>query len=275
MLRSIRTRIEFVVKRKENLVLAVTSTESGDGKTFLCSNLAALYSMTGKNTLLIDMDIRKPNIHTKLGLEDGLGVTNYLIGDCELDDIIVTDTPFGFDLMRAGTVPPNPGELIHSDKLSDLLKQLREEYEFIVIDTSPIGIVPDAYALIEQSDMCLYVIRCMETNKSFCKQTLEQMRDVVDTPDKIQIILSDIPTEGRHSYGSGYGYGYGGYGGYGYGHYGYGGYGGYGYGSSNGKHRSKLYGRLYGKFASDEKARQAYYYYHHDEDDEESKDKKD
>ena len=122
--------------------------------------------------------------------------------------------------------------------------------------------------------MCLYVIRCMETNKSFCKQTLEQMRDVVDTPDKIQIILSDIPTEGRHSYGSGYGYGYGGYGGYGYGHYGYGGYGGYGYGS-NGKHRSKLYGRLYGKFASDEKARQAYYYYHHDEDDEESKDKKD
>ena len=275
MLRAIRTRMEFLLKRKTQMMICVTSTESGDGKTFLSSNLATLYGMTGKKTLLIDMDLRKPNLHTKLGLENGKGLSNYLVGDCELSEALVTESPFNFDFMRAGTIPPNPGELIHSDKLSDLLKQLREEYEFIVIDTSPIGIVPDAYALIEQSDMCLYVIRCMETNKSFCKQTLEQMRDVVDNPEKIQIILSDIPTEGRHSYGSGYGYGYGGYGGYGYGHYGYGGYGGYGYGSSNGKHRSKLYGRLYGKFASDEKARQAYYYYHHDEDDEESKDKKD
>ncbi len=268
MLRAIRTRIEFLLKRKNKMVISITSTESGDGKTFLSSNLAALYGMTGKKTLLIDMDFRKPNLHTKLGLDNGKGLSNYLVDDCDLDEALMTNTPFDFDFLRAGTIPPNPGELVHSDKLTALLNKMREEYEFIVIDTSPIGIVPDAYAIVEQSDLCLYVIRCMETNKSFCKQTLEQMRDTIDNPEKIQIILSDIPTEGRHSYGSGYGYGYGGYGGYGYGHFGYGGYGGYGYGygESKGKKHGKFYGRLYGRFAQDEKAYHAYYYYHHDED---------
>lgn len=263
MLRAIRTRIEFLVKRKTQLTICITSTESGDGKTFLASNLATLYGMTGKKTLLIDMDLRKPNLHTKLGLENGKGLSNYLVGDCELDEALMTNTPFDFDFLRAGTIPPNPGELIHSDKLTELLEQLRKEYDFIVIDSSPIGIVPDAFAIVEQSDLCLFVIRCMETNKSFCKQTLEQMVEMIDNPEKIQIVLSDIPTEGRHSYGSGYGYGYGSYGGYGYGSYGY------GYGE--GKRHGRLYSKLYGRFSSEEKARQAYQYYHHEEDDEEKK----
>jgi len=274
MLRAIRTRIEFVLKRKEKMVICVTSTESGDGKTFLSTNLAALYAMTGRKVLLIDLDLRKPNIHTKLGLENGDGVSNYLIGDCEMEEAMVRNTPFGFDFMRAGTIPPNPGELVHTDKLSQTLKDLREQYDYIVIDTSPIGLVPDAYAIIENSDMCLFVIRCMQTNKSFCKQTLEQMSEVVENPEQIQIVLSDIPTEGRHSYGSGYGYGYGGYGGYGYGHFGYGGYGGYGYGyggnNSKSKRYGKIYGKIYGRLVKDDKAYRSYYYYHHDEDDEEA-----
>ncbi|MBR4499341.1 MAG: polysaccharide biosynthesis tyrosine autokinase, partial [Paludibacteraceae bacterium] len=273
MLRAIRTRMEFVLRRKEKMVICVTSTESGDGKTFLSTNLAALYAMTGKKTLLVDLDLRKPNIHTKLGLENGSGVSNYLIGEAEEEDIIVHNTPFGFDFVRAGTIPPNPGELVHSDKLAKTLEKAREEYDFVVIDTSPIGLVPDAYAIIEHSDICLYVIRCMQTNKSFCKQTLEQVSEVVDQPEKIQLVLSDIPTSGRHSYGSGYGYGYGGYGGYGYGHFGYGGYGGYGYGyggHSKTSRYGKLYGKIYGKLVKDDKAYRSYYYYHHDEDDEES-----
>lgn len=272
MLRSIRTRMEFVLKRKEKMVICISSTESGDGKTFLATNLAALYGLTGKKTLLVDLDLRKPNIHTKLGLENGVGLSNYLVGECELNDAMVKDTPFGFDLLRAGTIPPNPGELIHSDKLTQMMSDLREQYDFVVIDTSPIGLVPDAYAVIEQCDLCLYVIRCMETNKSFCKQTLEQMKEVIDNPEKVQIVLSDIPTEGRHSYGSGYGYGYGGYGGYGYGHYGYGGYGGYAYGYGDGyrsERYGKLYGKLYGRLLQDEKAYQSYRYYHSEEDDEE------
>ena len=272
MLRAIRTRMEFVLHRKDKMVICVTSTESGDGKTFLSTNLAALYSMANKKVILIDLDLRKPNIHTKLGLENGNGMSNYLIGDCNYEDILVKDTPFGYDFLRAGTIPPNPGELAHSEKLAQLIAKLREEYDFIVMDTSPIGLVPDAYAIIEQSDLCLFVIRCMQTNKSFCKETMEQMREVIDAPEKVQVILSDIPTEGRHSYGSGYGYGYGGYGGYGYGHFGYGGYGGYGYGYGGSKKKRKsIYGKIYSKFSKDDKAYRSYYYYHHDEDDEDAK----
>ena len=257
MIRSIRTRIEFIVKRKSNMVIAVTSTESGDGKTFLSSNLAALYASAGKKTLLIDLDIRKPNLHTKLGVENGNGVTNYLIGDCELEDTFVKDNPFDFDLMRAGTIPPNPGELIHSEKLAELIMQLRQKYEFIIIDTSPIGLVPDAYALLEQADMGLYVIRCMQTNKSFCKQTLEQIAEVMDNPEKVQLILSDIPTEGTHGYGYGYGYGYGSYG------YGRGGGYGYGYGQKRTGWRYK-YGQYYGRLFN--KQEKNGYNYYSDED---------
>ena len=273
MLRSIRTRLEFILKRKTQMVICITSTESGDGKTFLSSNLATLYAMTGKKTLLIDLDLRKPNLHTKLGMENGKGLSNYLANDCELNEVLITESPFDFDFMRAGTIPPNPGELIHSDKLVELFAKLRKEYEFIIIDTSPIGIVPDAYTIIEQSDICLYVIRCMQTNNSFCKQTLQQMRELVSNQEKVQIVLSDIPTEGLYSYGSGYGYGYG-YGGYGYGYGGYGyGYG-YGYGRSSkryGKLYGKLYGKFYGRFKDDKDAKHDYYYYHHEEEDEESK----
>ncbi|MCQ2324056.1 MAG: polysaccharide biosynthesis tyrosine autokinase [Paludibacteraceae bacterium] len=259
MLRSIRTRMEFVVKRKDKIVVAVTSTESGDGKTFLCSNLASLYALTGKKTILVDLDIRKPNIHTKLGLESGYGVTNYLIGDCELEDTFIKDSPFDFDIMRAGTIPPNPGELIHSDKLAQMINELRDKYDFIILDTSPIGLVPDAYALLEQADMGLFVIRCMQTNKSFCKQTLQQIAEVVDHPEKLQIVLSDIPTEGGHGTGYGYGYGYG-YGGYGYGHrssYGY------GYGQKRSGLRYK-YGKLYGKIFHKED-KNSYNYYSDDD----------
>lgn len=259
LLRAIRTRIEFVVKRKTKMLITISSTESGDGKTFVCTNLAALYAAGGNKTLLIDLDIRKPNIHAKLGLESGMGITNYLIGDCEIEDIFIKDAPFDFDIVRAGTIPPNPGELIHSEKLAEFIAQMRDKYDFVIVDTSPIGLVPDAYPVLELADMGLFVIRCMQTNKSFCKQTLEQIKEVVDNPEKIRIILSDVPTEGTHGYGYGYGYGYGSYGKYGYG----GGKYGYGYGQRKTGLRyrySKYYSRLTGR-----KDKNDYNYYSDDD----------
>ncbi len=255
MLRAIRTRMEFIVKRKDKMVVCVTSTESGDGKTFFSSNLAALFSMSGKKTLLMDLDIRKPNIHTKMGLENGVGLSNYLIGDCKLEETFAK-SPFDFDIMRAGAIAPNPGELIHSDKLAELLTDLRKKYDFIVIDTSPIGLVPDAYTILELSDVGLFIIRCMQTNKSFCKQTLQEISEVVDTPEKVQIVLSDIPTEGHSGYGYGYGYGYSGYG-YGSSSYGYG----YGRKKYGDKYRSTIYGKVFKHYRSD----RGYNYYTDDE----------
>ncbi|MBO6075058.1 MAG: polysaccharide biosynthesis tyrosine autokinase [Paludibacteraceae bacterium] len=235
MLRAMRTRIEFIVGRKEKLCICVTSAESGDGKTFMSTNLAALYGMTGKKTLLIDLDVRKPNIHTKLAVDNGVGMTNYLIGECAEDELILHNENFDFDFIRAGAVPPNPGELIHSDKLHEFINKMREQYEYIVIDTSPIGQVPDALSLVADTDITIFVIRCLQTSKSFCSQALEALEE--DYADKIHLVLSDIPTEGFHSgYGYGYGYGYGGRRQYGYGsRYGYG----YGYGYGSKHHSSK------------------------------------
>ena len=266
MLRAMRTRIEFIVGRKEKLLICVTSAESGDGKTFMSTNLAALYGMTGKKTLLIDLDVRKPNVHTKLAVENGAGITNYLIDECDESELIIHNDRFDFDFIRAGSVPPNPGELIHSDKLHNFLQKMREEYDYIVMDTSPIGQVPDALSLVADTDITIFVIRCLQTSKSFCSQTLEALEE--DYAGKIHIVLSDIPSEGFHS-GYGYGYGYG----YGRRHYGYGSYGygyGYGYGKSKGKkkHRLPLKQRLW-LMADDlihRRRRNAYNYYTDDED---------
>ena len=237
MLRNIRMRIEFIVQRKSKIAITITSTQSGDGKTFMSTNIAALYAMTGRPTLLIDLDIRKPNVHEKLGLEVGNGVTNYIIGDCSMDDIIIKHPSLDFDFIPAGTIPPNPGELIRSEKLTELLETMRQRYDYIIVDTSPVGIVPDALALIEQTDTTLFIIRCMQTNKVFAKQTLESLS--LNHSNKINLVLSDIPAKkSRFSYGYGYGsYGYNYGSGYGYGY----GYGSYGYGKNK---KSNKYGRV-------------------------------
>ena len=200
------------------------------------------------------MDVRKPNIHTKLGLPDGNGVTNYIVGDCELDDVIDTETPFDFDFIRAGTIPPNPGELIHSDKLSNMLTTLRERYEYIIIDTSPIGQVPDAYSLVENTDLTLFVARCLKTSKTACRHTLQQLE--IDQEHRVHLILSDIPIEGfHHGYGYGNSYGYG----YGYGTYGYG-YGGSHYGTTKHYGLRYRYNQYYDKLFKREQKQEVHYY---------------
>jgi capsular exopolysaccharide synthesis family protein len=267
-LRSIRMRIEFKVLRKTNITITVTSTQSGDGKTFISTNLASLYSMTGHPTVIIDMDIRKPNVHDKLGLAASVGVTNYLIGDCQIDDIILHNEELGFDVIPAGTIPPNPGELIRSEKLAELFALLRQRYTYLIVDSSPVGIVPDAMALIEQTDITLYVVRCMATDKHFAKQTLDTLS--LHHKEKINLLLSDIPIKSSGK-GYGYGYGYGSSYGYGYG-YGYGagygyGYGagyGYGYGQKGKKHR---YGVDYIRTKLSKKSADAPHQYIDDEED--------
>ena len=241
-LRALRTRIEFVVRRKTGITVLTTSAQSGDGKTYLSTNLAALYAMSGKRTVLVDMDIRKPNIHEKLGTTQQKGLTNYLIGEITFDEMIQHDPSYQFDIIYAGTIPPNPGELIRSDQVSELLEKLQSMYDYVVIDSSPIGLVTDAYSLVEKADLTLFVIRFNKTQRSFCREVLNQLYD--DGKRNVYIVFSDLPHErgGGYNYNSrSYHYGYG-YGGYGYGSYGYGSYGyGYGYGYGSRKKKENHY----------------------------------
>ncbi len=241
MFRIIRTRIEFLARRKSGITIMVTSSESGDGKTYFSINMACIYSMASQKTVLVDMDIRKPSIYRRLNTENEIGLSNYLANQCELDEIISRPDGADFDFITAGTVPPNAGELIRSEKLFELIQELRKRYDYIIVDTSPIGIVADAYSFASMSDINLFVIRSNKTNKNFVRNLSSQLK--ADNIRNFYSILNDVETQSA-SYSSyytrKYGYGqsksnrYGGYGNYSYG-YGYG----YGYGSPGGTKRKK------------------------------------
>jgi len=215
MFRVIRTRIEFIAKRKTNIMVLNTSTESGDGKTYFSINLAAVYSMASKKTILVDMDIRKPSINQRFNIIQPNGVTNYLIGQCNLDEIILHLPKIDFDILPAGSIPPNPGELIRSDKLVEMFNELRKRYDYIVVDTSPIGMVTDAYSLAQISDVNLFIVRNGKTNKAFYKKLNTQLK--LDNIPNLYTVLNDVVDDGsryskyklyKYAYLFGYSYGY-------------------------------------------------------------------
>jgi capsular exopolysaccharide synthesis family protein len=217
MFRVIRTRIEFIVQRKTNIITLITSAESREGKTYFSINLASIYSMTGKKTLLVDMDIRKPTVNQRFELDQLNGITNYLVGQCSLDEIIVKIPNVDFDILPSGSIPPNPGELIRSDKLIEMFQDLRKRYDYIIVDTSPIGIVTDAYSLANFSDINLFVVRNEKTNKTLFKKLSAQLKQ--DKLEKLYTIYNDVLNDGsrsskynRYNYNYGYNYGYGYYG---------------------------------------------------------------
>ena len=201
--REIRTRVEFVAQKTKGITVMLTSTEPGDGKTFLSANLAAVYGHGTGKTLLIDMDYRRPSVSRLLGIQAEKGVSNYLIGQVSLEDILIKDKTLNFDVLPAGTVPPNPGELIKMDKLHKLLDQLKQEYDYIVIDTSPIGLVSDGYTISGMVDLMLFVVRYNKTNKKFFKNTISQLRQ--DGLKDVNIILNDVDSSAGYGYSGNYG----------------------------------------------------------------------
>ncbi|MEI8086105.1 MAG: polysaccharide biosynthesis tyrosine autokinase [Paludibacter sp.] len=215
MFRVIRTRIEFIVQRKTGIVMMSTSTESGDGKTYFSINLAAIYSMASPKTILVDMDIRKPTVNQRFNIVQTNGVTNYLINQCTLDEVIVKLPGVDFDILPAGTIPPNSGELIRSDKLAELFVELRKRYEYIIVDTSPIGVVTDAYALAAISDVNIFIVRNGKTNKQFFKKLCAQLK--LDKLPNMYTVINDVVADGskyskyksyKYAYLFGYSYGY-------------------------------------------------------------------
>lgn len=249
MFRIIRTRIEFLAQRKSDITIMVTSSESGDGKTYFSINLACVYAMASPKTLLIDMDIRKPSLYARIGCQNTIGVSNYLANQCTLDEIITRPPNAGFDFITAGTVPPNAGELIRSENLINMIKELRTRYEFIIVDTSPIGIVADAYSFAALSDINLFIIRSNKTNKSFVKNLSTQLK--ADNVANFYSILNDVEVHTnyysqyysrKYAYGSSKQYGYS----YGYGY-------GYGYTSSNKKKNKDSSDNYFQYYQDDEK----------------------
>jgi len=213
--RMIRTNLQYILHAKKKMVLMVTSSFSGEGKSFVSTNVAGVIALTGKRTVILEFDIRKPKILHGLGMKRTNGVTNYIVGNCEVDELAVPVQNFeNLFVIPCGPVPPNPAELLLDPKIEKLFDYVRREFDVVIIDTAPVGLVSDAITLGKYADATVYIVRHDYTQKRQI-QLIEDLYKSEKMP-AMSVVINDIKIK------LGYG-GYYGYGGYGYGYgYGYG-----------------------------------------------------
>uniref|UniRef100_UPI0040266DC9 GumC family protein n=1 Tax=Prevotella sp. TaxID=59823 RepID=UPI0040266DC9 len=248
--RSLRTNLQFLMKEHDKVIL-MTSTTSGEGKTFIASNVAISFALLGKKVVLVGLDIRKPRLAELFEIDDHHhGITNLLIKDnITWDDvnkqIVNSGVNSNLDLLMAGPVPPNPGELVTRKSLEETMDILKEHYDYIIIDTAPIGLVTDTLALGRIANATVYVCRADYTQKSSFG-LINGLAYEKKMPN-MSIVLNGVDLS-KKKYGYYYGYGkygkYGKYASYGaYGkQYGYGSYGSYGAYGTYGSYSNSHYG---------------------------------
>ena len=236
--RGLRTNLRFVLSEKEN-VIACTSCIPGEGKTFISTNLAMSLALLGKRVIIVGLDIRKPRLVKLFGLSsDHRGITTFLSSDSgdfqDLDKQIhhAVLNP-NLDVLPAGVIPPNPGELISREQLDHAIALLREHYDYVIVDTPPVGLVSDTLSAARVADMTIMVCRADYSPRNNF-QLINALHHDNKMP-KITLVLNGIDLKKRKY---GYYYGYGKYSKYGkYGHYGhYGHYGVYGHYGSHSSH---------------------------------------
>lgn len=248
--RSLRTNLQFLMKEHDKVIL-MTSTTSGEGKTFIASNVAISFALLGKKVVLVGLDIRKPRLAELFEIDDHHhGITNLLIKDnITWDDvnkqIVNSGVNSNLDLLMAGPVPPNPGELVTRKSLEETMDILKEHYDYIIIDTAPVGLVTDTLALGRIANATVYACRADYTQKSSFG-LINGLAYEKKMPN-MSIVLNGVDLS-KKKYGYYYGYGkygkYGKYASYGaYGkQYGYGSYGSYGAYGTYGSYSNSHYG---------------------------------
>ena len=214
--RSIRSNMQFIDGLDGKKLLAVTSTVSGEGKTFCAINIAGIIAYSGKKVVILDLDMRKPKIHLGFGVENNIGMSTLLIKSNKIEDCIHHSELENLDFITSGPIPPNPSELIIGGELDNIIKYLQIDYDFVIIDNPPIGLVSDAMELLKKADYPIYVFKNEYSKKHFVNNVDRLMLD--NGINKLSVILNAVE-HGISGYGGGYGYGYGG--GYGYGYGGY------------------------------------------------------
>ncbi|TVT41509.1 polysaccharide biosynthesis tyrosine autokinase [Hymenobacter setariae] len=205
MFRLIRANLNYLMFKKDNKVILVTSSMSGEGKTFFSLNFAASLLLIDKKVVLLELDLRNSDLSHILGLTDNLGVTDYLSSDkVNINDIIQqSDAIPGLHVISSGPRPVNPAELLMSAKLTYLIEELREAYDYIILDTAPVGKVSDVFGLAPLVDSGIYLVRCNYTYKR-----MVNIVDKIYNSNKINnmmIVVNGTKAGDNDSYGYGYG----------------------------------------------------------------------
>jgi len=212
--RAIRSSLQFMYKKRGiqgTKTVLITSSVSGEGKTFCSINIASVFALSEKRTVLIGLDLRKPKIFDDFDIKNEVGVVNYLIEDAELAEVIQKTKFSHLDVITSGPVPPNPSELLLGDKMSDLMEELSKIYDYIVLDSPPLGLVADSLELTKYADATIYIVRQNYTKK----RMFAVINDKYKTGEvkNISFVLNYFQEKSKYGYGYGYGYGNG-YGGY-------------------------------------------------------------
>ncbi|HTF19833.1 MAG TPA: polysaccharide biosynthesis tyrosine autokinase [Chryseolinea sp.] len=207
LFRLIRSNLQFATAGKENKVVMITSSVSGEGKTFFSINLAASLTLVGKKVALLELDLRMPSLAKQLGRAPGLGISDYLAGakKISIEDIIRPHNGVpGLYVASAGSLPPNPAELMTSPNLAYLINSLKVSFDYVIIDTAPIGKVADAFSLGSIIDSTVYLVRSNYTSKA----NIELVDDIYENKKlpHPMIVVNDVHQDSKQQYGYGYSY---------------------------------------------------------------------
>jgi tyrosine-protein kinase Etk/Wzc len=206
-LRTIRTNMDFVNLETEKRVISITSTISGEGKSFLAINLGGIIAYSGLKVVIVDLDMRKPKINAVFNKNTGSkGISSLLIGKCSIDESIFSTGLDNLYFMPSGPIPPNPAELLLSSNFDALLQNLKLLYDVVILDTPPIGLVTDGIIAMRKADLPLYIFRAHYSKRFFTK-TLNRLIKV-NKFNNIAVVLNAVKFTRGQGYGYGYGHGY-------------------------------------------------------------------
>ena len=204
--RSIRTNIEFSNIDKNIKIITITSTQPNEGKSTVISNLAATFAnLENKRVLIIDGDLRNPSIHKMFGVSNLNGITDILLGEKDVDKCLEKTKIKGLDILKVGKVPPNPSEMLQSNKMINFIEVIKEYYDYVFIDAPPVGVVSDASIISQYSDGIILLIGSNETDIDAAKISKERLENV--GANILGVVLNKFESEGS-AYGY-YGYYYG------------------------------------------------------------------
>jgi len=206
-MRVLRTNLQFVASTKRSKVVALTSSISGEGKTTIAVALGKIIAATGKKVVVLDLDMRRSRMHEEFKISNKVGVSSVLSGNNTLPEVIQKDVVDKLDVLTAGPKPPNPSELLVTADFDRMIAILSEQYDYVILDTPPIGLVTDAMVLLKMADVGLIVTRANYSKKSFLKN-IERFSKEHDL-NNLGFIINGLESSRKHGYGYGYGYGYG------------------------------------------------------------------
>lgn len=202
--RALRTNLQFLLTQDACNTILITSATSGEGKTFVSSNLASIFGLTDKRIVLLEMDLRRPQIMKNFGLRARKGFSQYVIGKAELEEIVIpSKINSNVFIVPAGTIPPNPSELLLHHRTQELFLYLKEHFDLIIIDTTP-ALVSDAHLLAKYADATLYILRVNHTEKDQLKQMNSQ--ELADKLPRLNLVVNGIKPKqyGNGSYNTEY-----------------------------------------------------------------------